>query len=68
MHHRLPALLLLCLLGIQGCISGTVKAVARHNNYSEYRLEMERINLEREKAKLPARPIMTYDEWRQANE
>ena len=31
--------------------------------YPEYVTEMERINLEREKAGLQPRPIMTQDEW-----
>lgn len=31
--------------------------------YPEYVTEMERINLEREKASLQPRPIMTHDEW-----
>jgi hypothetical protein len=32
--------------------------------YSEYRVEMERINAEREIAGLPPRPLLTFDEWR----
>jgi hypothetical protein len=31
--------------------------------YSEYRVDMERINAERERTGLPPRPILTYDEW-----
>jgi hypothetical protein len=31
--------------------------------YPEYLTEMERINLEREKAGLSPRPIMTQEEW-----
>ena len=32
--------------------------------YGEYRTSMEKINLEREKAGLEAKPILTFDEWR----
>ncbi len=31
--------------------------------YNQYRIEMEKINLEREKAKLKPQPIMEYSEW-----
>jgi hypothetical protein len=31
--------------------------------YNKYRLGMEQINLEREKNKLPPRPVLTMDEW-----
>jgi len=31
--------------------------------YNQYKIEMEKINLEREKAGLPPRPIMEYAEW-----
>ncbi len=31
--------------------------------YNEYRLGMEQINLEREKNKIPPRPILPIDEW-----
>jgi hypothetical protein len=34
--------------------------------YPEYLTEMERINLEREKAGLQPRPIMTQEEWSSA--
>lgn len=36
--------------------------------YSEYRMESERINLEREKAGLSPQQIQTFDEWRGAGE
>lgn len=32
-------------------------------NYNEYCLEMERINMQREKAALKPRPILSMDEW-----
>jgi hypothetical protein len=35
--------------------------------YPEYLTEMERINLEREKAGLMPRPILTQEEWRAAH-
>lgn len=31
--------------------------------YSEYRLGMEKVNLDREKAKLKVTPIMSQEEW-----
>ncbi len=37
---------------------------AERDAYSRYRIDMEKINLEREKAGLPPRPIPTMDEWR----
>lgn len=37
-------------------------------SYPEYVTEMERINLEREKAGLPPRPIMTQEEWVSASQ
>jgi hypothetical protein len=39
---------------------------AELRTYPEYVTEMERINLEREKAGLMPRPIMTQDEWASA--
>ncbi len=32
-------------------------------NYEHYRIEMEKVNLEREKSKLKPNPIMTQLEW-----
>ena len=37
---------------------------AEQEAYSKYRIEMEKINLEREKAGLAPRPIPTLQEWR----
>jgi len=31
--------------------------------YNDYKLGMEKINLEREKSNLPTQPIMSFDEW-----
>lgn len=39
---------------------------AELRTYPEYLTEMERINLEREKAGLEPRPILTQEEWRAA--
>jgi hypothetical protein len=36
---------------------------AAQRTYPEYLTEMERINMEREKAGLQPRPIMTQEEW-----
>jgi hypothetical protein len=32
--------------------------------YNQYRIEMEKVNLEREKAKLKPQPIMEFAEWK----
>jgi len=41
----------------------TVVRSTELHSYPEYVTEMERINLEREKAGFPPRPIMTPEEW-----
>jgi len=56
----------------QGCAVGAVAAgvgAAKYGSakqkeaYGKYLTEMEKLNLEREKAGLETRPIMTYQEW-----
>jgi|GEM_PF-1561987 len=46
---------------------GTAKMIEAKNKYTEryneYKLGMEKINLEREKAKLEPRPIQDFDTW-----
>ncbi len=46
---------------------GTAKMIEAKNKYveryNEYKLGMERINLEREKAKLEPKPIQDFDTW-----
>jgi hypothetical protein len=60
-----------CLLaaGIGYAVSASKKGDApvadakQQEAYNKYRLEMEQINQEREKNKLPPQPILTMDEW-----
>lgn len=65
------ALAAICAL-LQGCVVaavgvgvGAVKAgkAKQKDAYANYLTEMEKVNLEREKANLQLRPIMSYDEW-----
>ena len=35
--------------------------------YSTYKMDMERLNLDREKSHLKPQPVMTYAEWRLAH-
>jgi hypothetical protein len=73
----LSALLLMTVLATVGCgyskseyrrADAEAKAAqattAERDAYSRYRIDMEKINLEREKAGLPPRPIPTMNEWR----
>jgi hypothetical protein len=44
------------------------EAEAKHvQTYNAYKTEMEKVNLEREKAKLNRQAIMSYSEWKLAN-
>ena len=61
------------LLPLSGCAVGAIMAgvgAAKYGSskqqaaYGEYRTSMEKINLEREKAGLETKPILTFDEWR----
>lgn len=61
------------VLPLSGCAVGAVMAgigASKYGSskqqaaYGEYRTSMEKINLEREKAGLEAKPILTFDEWR----
>jgi len=41
-----------------------LKAKAKYTEaYNQYKIEMEKINLEREKAGLKPKPVMTFEEW-----
>ena len=61
-------LILLALVAplLHGCIAQIVMKSQDRQHYSEYVTETQRINLEREKAKLPPEKTMTFDEWRGA--
>ena len=57
---------------LQGCLVASIGAgigAARYGGakqrdaYANYRIEMEKLNLEREKSGLEIQPIMTYEEW-----
>jgi hypothetical protein len=48
----------------QGCIASRIMDSEDRKHYSEYLNETQRINLEREKAGLPASKPLTLDEWK----
>jgi hypothetical protein len=57
----------------QGCAIGVIAggicaarcgSAKQKEAYANYRNEMEKINLEREKEGLETKPILTYDEWK----
>ena len=54
-----------CLVAAIGAGVGAAKmgSAKQKAAYASYVTEMEKINLEREKANLKTRPIMTYEEW-----
>ena len=53
--------------GVGASKAGTAKKIAAQTkekeSYGAYRIEMEKLNLEREKAGLEPRPMMSYEEW-----
>lgn len=72
----LSALLLSAIPVLQGCSVALVGAgvgagigAAKYGSakqkeaYGKYRTDMEKLNLEREKAGLKPNPILTYEEW-----
>lgn len=61
--HALMLLILTATLS-QGCVADIVMKSQDRQHYSEYITETQRLNLEREKAKLTPVKIMTFDEWR----
>jgi hypothetical protein len=66
----LSSLCFLLFLGCTGCIpwviSASMEAKAQDQAaYSTYVTTMERLNTEREIAKLPPRPILTFPQWKQ---
>ena len=64
MKYRLSlTILALAAMLLQGCIAQRVMKSQDRQHYSEYVTETERINLEREKAKLPPLKIMTFNQW-----
>jgi len=58
------ALLTLIAPLLNGCVAQIVMNSQDRQHYSDYVTETQRINLEREKAKLQPEKIMTFDEWR----
>jgi hypothetical protein len=48
----------------QGCIAHRIMDSEDRKHYTEYVAQTQRINLEREKAKLPPEKVMTFDQWR----
>ncbi len=58
------SLLALTALLQQGCVAEIVMKSQDRQHYSEYVTETQRINLEREKAKLEPEKTMTFEEWR----
>jgi hypothetical protein len=54
-------IMILVMAFLSGC--GPWKAYYL-DKYQTYRMEMERLNLDREKSNLPTRPILSYKEWR----
>jgi hypothetical protein len=62
----------LATLSLQGCVVAAIGAGygawyygrgKQMEAYASYRNEAEKLNFEREKAKLPPRPIMSFQEW-----
>ena len=49
---------------LQGCIVQRIMDSEDRKNYSEYRMQAERLNVEREKSNLPPQTIQTFDEWK----
>ena len=49
---------------LQGCVVQRVMDSEDRKHYSEYRIQAERLNMEREKAGLPAQSIQTFDDWK----
>lgn len=47
----------------QGCVAQIIMDSEDKKHYSEYRMEAERINLEREKAALTPQKIQSFNEW-----
>jgi len=55
--------LLFLVFMLQSCMGYTYIDKERRDIYMTYRMESERINLEREKAGLKPHHIMSYEEW-----
>lgn len=67
-HYRLITLGLLLLLGAgaPGCVLvpvGRIMETQEKEAYARYRIQAERLNLEREKAGLRPQEIMPYETW-----
>jgi hypothetical protein len=54
------------LIGVlgQGCIANRITDSEDRKHYSEYLNENQRINLDREKAGLPAQQPLSFEQWR----
>lgn len=61
--NTLPLLVMLAAL-LEGCVADIVMKSQDRQHYSEYVTETQRLNLEREKAKLTPVKVMTFEEWR----
>ena len=57
------ALAALTAAGAYAYSAGSSKHTERLDKYNQYKLDMEKVNIERAKANLPAQPIMTFDQW-----
>lgn len=65
MKRALQLLALAALaLPLSGCIPSMVMKSQDRQHWSDYKLEMERVNMEREKAGLPPKPVENFDQWR----
>ena len=65
-NDRLITLVLLLLLGAagSGCVCvGRIMEAQEKEAYARYRIQSERLNLEREKAGLRPQEIMPYETW-----
>ena len=73
----LAALLLFACLPLQGCVVAAVGAgigamaygkAQQQKAYTEYRNHTETLNLQREKAGLQPKPVLTFKEWNKGNQ
>ena len=62
LNHTLGLLALIAPL-LQGCIVQRIMDSEDRKHYSEYRLQAERLNIEREKANLQPQRLQNFEEW-----
>ena len=48
---------------LQGCVVSRIMNSQDRKNYSDYVLQTNQLNTDREKAGLPPVKVMTFDEW-----